>query len=62
MNTTRCRFIFSKRGAYGRFKDLLDYRGQLDAWYEHERRAAERALREWAAENGLAVGAAHRRP
>ena len=26
--------IFRHRGAYGRFKDLLERRGKLDAWYD----------------------------
>ncbi len=28
------REIFSHRGAYARFKDLLDRRNSLDAWYQ----------------------------
>ncbi len=46
---------FSKRGAYGRFKDLLQRRGRLDDWFEFERQATEAALRAWAEENDLAV-------
>jgi len=49
----RIREIFSRKGAYARFKDLLESRGQLEAWYEFERKATEVALREWCKENGV---------
>jgi hypothetical protein len=39
---------FSKRGAYARFKALLERRGLLEAWYSYEQQACETALREWA--------------
>jgi len=45
--------FFRQRGAYGRFKDLLDRQGQLQAWYDYEARAGEQALRKWSEENGL---------
>lgn len=51
------RVIFSKRGAYSRYKDLLENEGLLDSWYEFEREATERALREWARENGFELSA-----
>lgn len=47
--------FFSKRGAYGRFKDLLEIKGLLQAWYDYEADATELALREWAAEEGLSI-------
>lgn len=45
--------FFRQRGAYGRFKDLLERKGCLDAWYEYEAQATERALREWCIENAV---------
>ena len=45
--------FFRKRGAYGRFKDLLERKGLLEAWYEYEAQTVEQALRAWSAENGL---------
>ena len=39
--------IFSRRGAYARFKDLLVRRGTLDQWYGFESKAEESALRRW---------------
>jgi hypothetical protein len=47
------RRIFSRKGAYGRYKDLLAERGALDRWYDFENKAEEAALREWCAENGI---------
>ena len=47
------RRIFSRKGAYGRYKDLLVKRGALERWYDFENKAEEAALREWCAENGI---------
>lgn len=41
------RNIFSRRGAYARFKDLLEHDKLLETWYDHEREAQEKALRDW---------------
>jgi hypothetical protein len=49
------RQIFSKRGAYARFKDLLVHRAVLDQWYEFEAKAEEKALREWCKVNSIEV-------
>lgn len=49
----RVRAIFSRRGAYARFKDLLDRKGQLQQWYDFESDATAKALQEWAQENGF---------
>ena len=50
------RQIFSSRGAYARFKDLLNRRGALDQWYDFEAKAEERALRMWCDLNSIEVG------
>ena len=47
--------IFSRAGAYARFKDLLEHRGLLEQWYGYEEMARERALREWCVDNDVAV-------
>jgi len=44
--------LFSKRGAYGHYKDLLDKKGLLQDWYQFES-AEERVLREWCRKKGL---------
>ena len=47
--------FFRRRGAYSRFKSLLEGSRQLDAWHHYEQAAKEAALREWCAENGFAA-------
>jgi hypothetical protein len=47
------RDIFRRKGAYSRFKHLLQSRGMLDKWYAFEESAVEKALREWAQESGI---------
>ena len=50
------RHIFSRRGAYRRYKDLLVRRGALERWYDFSNKAEEAVLREWCAENGIDLG------
>ncbi len=45
--------IFQRRGAYGRFKGLLERRGKLDAWYEFESESQRKELRSWCAANDI---------
>ncbi len=47
--------IFSHRGAYAKFKDLLDRRGKLQAWYDFEAAATRKALLEWCKEMELDI-------
>jgi hypothetical protein len=47
--------IFRRRGAYGRFKALLEKKGALQKWYDFESRAEEMALRLWCQENGIEI-------
>ena len=49
----KVREIFSRRGAYARFKDLLEYHDKLDAWYQWEQEQTRQALREWCADNDI---------
>jgi hypothetical protein len=49
------RRVFSKRGAYARFKDLLERKGALKEWYDFEAKAQEKALREWCDENSIEI-------
>ena len=46
---------FSRKGAYSRFKRLLEDEGMLDRWYAFEEAAEEAALRDWCDEVGLHV-------
>lgn len=45
--------IFKKRGAYGKFKDLLDRKGMLEAWYVFEATQTEAALVKWLSKNAI---------
>lgn len=45
--------IFSKRGAYSRYKDLLDAKGMLQQWYDFENHREQLALLEWCKENDV---------
>jgi len=49
------RYIFSKRGAYAKFKNLLVRKDLLDQWHDFERRAEEAALRAWCDEHSIEV-------
>jgi hypothetical protein len=39
--------IFRRKGAYSKFKAVLEHNGVIEKWYEYESRAQENALREW---------------
>jgi hypothetical protein len=47
--------IFSRKGAYSRFKSLLEDRGMLQQWYEYEEKSTKQALREWCESNGIEI-------
>jgi hypothetical protein len=47
------RRIFSRKGAYGRFKDFLAAKGALQRWYDFSNAAEEAALRAWCEENSI---------
>jgi hypothetical protein len=49
------RYMFSKRGAYRKFRSLLIRRNVLDRWYDFELKATERALRDWCEFNSITV-------
>ncbi len=49
------RYIFSKRGAYQKFRALLIRTRTLDRWYAFETLATERALRQWCADQSIEI-------
>jgi hypothetical protein len=49
------RYIFSKRGAYAKFRALLARRRAVDRWRNFESQATERALRDWCEVNSIEV-------
>jgi hypothetical protein len=46
---------FGRKGAYRRFRGLLEIRDVLDKWYLFEAAATEAALRKWCQQNGIQV-------
>jgi hypothetical protein len=46
-------YIFSRSGAYSKFKTLLTRRCALEPWHDFEAKATERALREWCEANSI---------
>jgi len=49
------RYMFSKRGAYQKFRAWLTRRHTLERWYDFESNATEQALREWCELNSIEV-------
>lgn len=47
--------IFRKKGAYSKYKQLLDKKGLLDKWYEFEDERQKAALREWCNDNEIRI-------
>jgi len=47
--------IFRKRGAYSRYKDLLDSKGVLQKWYDFENQREQSALLQWCKESEIDV-------
>jgi hypothetical protein len=45
--------FFRHKGAYRRFKNLLETRAMLEKWLSFETKAYETALREWCQKNGI---------
>jgi hypothetical protein len=51
----KVRYIFSKRGACGKFRTLLARRNAVDRWHNFESQATDRALREWCVLNSIEI-------
>ncbi|GAB4442670.1 MAG: hypothetical protein OHK0026_09190 [Rhodocyclaceae bacterium] len=47
--------FFRRKGAYARFKGLLEAHRLLERWYAFEARETEKALRAWCADHGIAL-------
>ncbi len=45
--------IFQSKGAYSRFKDLLEERESLDKWYKFEQEALKASIIQWSNDNGV---------
>lgn len=47
--------VFRRKGAYSKFKVLLDRAGKLEKWYQFEQSALETAIVNWAENEGFSV-------
>jgi hypothetical protein len=45
--------VFKHKGAYSRYKELLDSKDLLEKWYEYENQRTKEALRQWCADNNI---------
>ncbi len=50
------REMFRRKGAYRRFKDLLERQGLLEEWYRFSDEQEAKALAEWCEVEGLELG------
>ena len=53
--TNRVAAIFSRTGAYGRYKELIADNGLLEEWYAFENTRTRETLLEWCTENRLVI-------
>lgn len=54
-DTDEIEAIFRRKGAYSRFKALLESKGMIDEWYAYESEATADALREWCEVVGIEI-------
>ena len=47
--------IFNRKGAYAKFRALLESTDYIDQWYAFETAATDHALREWCNENNIEI-------
>lgn len=47
--------IFRHKGAYSRYKELLERKGVLEDWYKFENERQELALKKWCRENDIEI-------
>ena len=49
----RVQQMFRKRGAYSRYKELLERHGVLQKWYDYEAKKESETLRQWCEDNDI---------
>ena len=54
-NLEKVNSFFHKKGAYSKFKNLLEAKGLLDKWYAFEKEEQNKALREWCKDNDINI-------
>jgi hypothetical protein len=52
-NLEKVNSFFHKKGAYSKFKNLLEEKRLLDKWYAFEKEEQNKALRQWCKENNI---------
>jgi len=51
----KVRAIFSRKGAYSRFKDFLSQIDLLEKWFEFENSESQQALCQWCEDNNIEI-------
>jgi hypothetical protein len=51
----RIQAMYDRKGAYSKYKALLEQKGMLERWYEFESKEQEKALREWCGANSIKI-------
>ena len=54
-NLEKVNSFFHKKGAYSKFKNLLEVKGLIDKWYTFEEAEQKNALMEWIKENDIII-------
>jgi len=49
------RSMFRRKGAYARFKSLLENTGKIEEWYKFEAKRTEQAVRDWCSEQDIDI-------
>ena len=47
--------IFRRKGAYSKYKDLLERKGALEDWYKYESKQQEVTLKDWCQRNNIEI-------
>lgn len=47
---------FRKKGAYSKFRQILDEECVIEQWFEHEKNAHEKAIKSWCQANKIKIG------
>lgn len=51
----KVRSIFHRKGAYAKFKSLLESTDKIEEWYKFEAKRTEQVLQEWCAEQDVEI-------
>jgi hypothetical protein len=54
-NVEEVQAMFSRKGAYSKFKNFLENKGILEEWYDFETKEQEKALRAWCESRSIQI-------